>query len=155
NPALYAPERAVIDRTYAVLDNDRLWDALPLGDGATVERQALSDSEVAGLTLRAHRVVDCRGALGPGDHGPLQTAYGIVLGGGSRRVHGLENGSRRRRGRPVLPVRDTPRTRQGPARGDLPGRARRPRDAPSARAAAFPADPPWRVRGRSGRPAGR
>ncbi len=83
NPALYAPERAVIDRTYAVLDNDRLWDALPLGDGATVERQALSDSEVAGLTSRAHRVVDCRGALGPGDHGPLQTAYGIVLGAGS------------------------------------------------------------------------
>lgn len=81
-PTLYSPVRTVLDRDYAVLDNDRLWDALPLGDGVTVERLALSDAQVAGLTSRAHRVVDCRGAAGPGGHGPLQTAYGIVLGAG-------------------------------------------------------------------------
>lgn len=75
-PALYAPERKVLDRDYAVLDTTLLREALPLGSGVTVERLALSDSEVLGLRSRAHRVVDCRGA---GRRGPVQTAYGIVV----------------------------------------------------------------------------
>lgn len=79
SPALYAPGRAVLDREYAVLDNAALRRALPLGEGVTVEREAVDDAGLRALTARAHRVVDCRGAGGPLNQGPLQTAYGIVV----------------------------------------------------------------------------
>lgn len=78
-PTLYCPSRAVVDRGYAVLDTDRLRARLPLGDTVTVEAVALGDSQVAALTDRAHRVVDCRGAGGPGEASALQTGYGLVL----------------------------------------------------------------------------
>lgn len=78
-PALYSPDRAVLPREYAVLDTDALRAALPLGPGVTVERDTLDDAGVLALTARAHRVVDCRGAGGRRNRGPLQTAYGIVL----------------------------------------------------------------------------
>ncbi|GLB62208.1 hypothetical protein NCCP2495_00860 [Dietzia sp. NCCP-2495] len=78
-PALYSPERAEIRREYVILDTDRVQAALPLGDGVTVEAALLDDAEVRALRARAHRVVDCRGAGGPGNDGPLQTAYGIVV----------------------------------------------------------------------------
>ncbi|MGN0100460.1 MAG: lycopene cyclase family protein [Dietzia sp.] len=79
SPALYAPGRAVLQREYAVLDNDALRRALPLGPGVTVERETVDDADLRGLTARAHRVVDCRGAGGRLNRGPLQTAYGIVV----------------------------------------------------------------------------
>ncbi|MCT1884380.1 lycopene cyclase family protein [Dietzia cinnamea] len=79
SPALYAPGRAVLQREYAVLDNDALRRALPLGSGVTVEREAVDDAGLRDLTARAHRVVDCRGAGGRLNQGPLQTAYGIVV----------------------------------------------------------------------------
>ena len=78
--ALYSPDRALLPREYAVLDTDGLRDALPLGDGVTVERSAVDDAGLVALTERAHRVVDCRGAGGRRNRGPLQTAYGIVVG---------------------------------------------------------------------------
>ncbi|QGW24725.1 lycopene beta-cyclase [Dietzia sp. DQ12-45-1b] len=78
-PALHSPGRAVLNRTYSVLDNAALREALPLGDGVTVETTAVDDAGLPALTARAHRVVDCRGAGGPHNTGPLQTAYGIVL----------------------------------------------------------------------------
>ncbi len=78
-PALYSPDRAVLWREYAVMDTEALRVALSLGAGVTVERAALEDAGVMGLTERAHRVVDCRGAGGRGNRGPLQTAYGIVV----------------------------------------------------------------------------
>ena len=78
-PAFYSPDRAVLDREYGVLDNDRLRAALPLGPGVTVERSTVDDDGLRALTARAHRVVDCRGAWAAGDPGPLQTAYGVVL----------------------------------------------------------------------------
>lgn len=78
-PAHYAPTRAVLDREYGVLDNAELREALPLGAGVTVEQSSVSDAELPGLLARAHRVVDCRGAGGPGHRGPAQTAYGIVV----------------------------------------------------------------------------
>lgn len=78
-PALYSPDRAVLDRDYCVFDNASLRDALPLGSGVTIEQSTVDDSRLSGLLARAHRVVDCRGAGGPGNHGPLQTAYGIVV----------------------------------------------------------------------------
>lgn len=78
-PALYSPERAEIRREYVILDTDRVQAALPLGDGVTVEAALLDDAEVRALRARAHRVVDCRGAGGPGNDGPLQTAHGIVV----------------------------------------------------------------------------
>ncbi|MBB1020190.1 lycopene cyclase, partial [Dietzia sp. E1] len=53
--------------------------ALPLGAGVTVEREAVDDAGLRALTARAHRVVDCRGAGGRLNQGPLQTAYGIVV----------------------------------------------------------------------------
>lgn len=77
--ALYSPDRAFLSRRYAVLDNAALRRALPLGPGVTIERDTLEDTDLARLTRRAHRVVDCRGAGGPRNRGPLQTAYGIVL----------------------------------------------------------------------------
>ncbi|MEB8325051.1 lycopene cyclase family protein [Dietzia kunjamensis] len=77
--ALYAPDRAVLHREYAVLDNEALRRALPLGPGVTVERAEVDDTGVRALTARAHRVVDCRGAGGRLNRGPLQTAYGIVV----------------------------------------------------------------------------
>ena len=93
--AFRSPGRAVLDRGYGVLDNDRLREALPLGPGVTIERTAVDDDGLRGLTARAHRVVDCRGAWSgeergggrgggrgrgrAGALGPLQTAYGIVL----------------------------------------------------------------------------
>ena len=79
SPALYAPGRAFLHREYAVLDNDALRRALPLGAGVTVEREAVDDAGLRALTARAHRVVDCRGAGGRLNQGPLQTAYGIVV----------------------------------------------------------------------------
>lgn len=78
-PALYSPDRALLDRDYAVIDNEALRRALPLGDGVTVERTRVDDAGVRALTSRAHRVVDCRGAGGQRNQGPLQTAYGMVL----------------------------------------------------------------------------
>lgn len=78
-PTLYCPSRAVLNRGYAVLDTDRLREELPLGDTVTVEAVALGDAQVAELTRRAHRVVDCRGAGGPGRTDALQTGYGLVL----------------------------------------------------------------------------
>ena len=78
-PVHYSPDRAVLERVYCVLDNDALREALPLGPGVTVETATVDDSGLQALTARAHRVVDCRGAWGPGDPGPLQTAHGIVL----------------------------------------------------------------------------
>ncbi|MDV8000260.1 lycopene cyclase family protein [Rhodococcus sp. IEGM 1408] len=78
-PALYSPDRAVLDRDYCVFDNTRLRDALPLGPGVSIEQSTVDDSRLPGLLARAHRVVDCRGAGGAGNHGPLQTAYGIVV----------------------------------------------------------------------------
>ncbi|MFC4754903.1 lycopene cyclase family protein [Dietzia aurantiaca] len=78
-PAMYSPERAVLEREYAVLDTGELHAALPLGPGVTVERDTLDDSGVLALTERAHRVVDCRGAGGQRNRGPLQTAFGIVV----------------------------------------------------------------------------
>lgn len=78
-PALYSPNRAVLPREYAVLDTAGLRAALPLGAGVTVERAVLDDAGVVALTARAHRVVDCRGAGGHLNQGPLQTAYGIVV----------------------------------------------------------------------------
>lgn len=78
-PALYSPDRAVLPREYAVLDTGGLRAALPLGAGITVERTAVDDAGVIALTARAHRVVDCRGAGGHRNRGPLQTAYGIVV----------------------------------------------------------------------------
>lgn len=77
--ALYAPDRAVLHREYAVLDNEALRRALPLGPGVTVERAEVDDTGVRALTARAYRVVDCRGAGGRSNRGPLQTAYGIVV----------------------------------------------------------------------------
>ncbi|MBB1034666.1 lycopene cyclase [Dietzia sp. CQ4] len=78
-PVHYSPDRAVVDRAYSVLDNDALREALPLGAGVTVETTAVDDAALPALTARAHRVVDCRGAGGSANRGPLQTAYGIVL----------------------------------------------------------------------------
>lgn len=78
-PTLYCPSRTVLDRDYSVFDNARLREALPLTDAVTVEAVALGDAQVADLTRRAHRVVDCRGAGGPSGQRPLQTAYGLVL----------------------------------------------------------------------------
>ena len=78
-PAFYAPDRAVLHRDYSVLDNEALRRALPLGRGVTVERAGVDDAGVRALTARAHRVVDCRGAGGRLNRGPLQTAYGIVV----------------------------------------------------------------------------
>lgn len=78
-PALYSPERAVVPREYAVLDNAGLRAALPLGPEVTIERTAVDDAGLVALIARAHRVVDCRGAGGPRNRGPLQTAYGMVL----------------------------------------------------------------------------
>lgn len=72
-----ADHRAVLDRDYAVIDTDRLRDALPLGSRVTVERASVDDPST--LLSRAHRVVDCRGAGGRDGRGPLQTAYGIVV----------------------------------------------------------------------------
>ncbi|UVE95474.1 lycopene cyclase family protein [Dietzia sp. B32] len=77
--ALYAPDRALLHREYAVLDNEALRRALPLGPGVTVEHAEVDDDAVRALTARAHRVVDCRGAGGRRNRGPLQTAYGIVV----------------------------------------------------------------------------
>ena len=74
DPVLYSPERAVLTREYAVLDTEGLRVALPIGDGVTVERSAVDDAGLVALTERAHRVVDCRGAGGPRNRGPLQTA---------------------------------------------------------------------------------
>ena len=79
-PALYSPDRAVLDRAYCVFDNAALRDALPLGSGVSIERSTVDDSRLPELLARAHRVVDCRGAGGARNHGPLQTAHGIVLG---------------------------------------------------------------------------
>lgn len=76
---LYSPDRAYLARPYAVLDNTVLREALPLGSGVTVEHGVVLDDDLPALTSRAHRVVDCRGAGGPGNRGPLQTAYGVVL----------------------------------------------------------------------------
>src|SRR5699024_1880315 len=59
--------------------NEALRRALPLGPGVTVERAEVDDTGVRALTARAHRVVDCRGAGGRLNRGPLQTAYGIVV----------------------------------------------------------------------------
>lgn len=78
-PAMYAPDRAVLPRDYAVIDTDALRAALPLGRGVTIERASIDDAGLHALTARAHRVVDCRGAGGERNQGPLQTAYGIVL----------------------------------------------------------------------------
>jgi lycopene beta-cyclase len=77
-PTLHSAGRAVIDMEYAVLDNRRLREVLPLGPGVTVEQARLDDEGVRALTGRAHRVVDCRGVR-PGPGTPLQTAYGIVV----------------------------------------------------------------------------
>lgn len=77
--ALYSPDQAFLSRPYAVLDNSALRRALPLDPGVTIERSAVADADLATLMRRAHRVVDCRGAGGPRNQGPLQTAYGIVL----------------------------------------------------------------------------
>lgn len=79
-PVHYSPDRAVLDRVYCVFDNVALRRALPLGAGVTIETVSVDDAGLQALTARAHRVVDCRGAWGPGDPGPLQTAHGIVLG---------------------------------------------------------------------------
>lgn len=79
DPVLYSPERAVLTREYAVLDTEGLRVALPIGDGVTVERSVVDDAGLVALTERAHRVVDCRGAGGLRNRGPLQTAYGIVV----------------------------------------------------------------------------
>ncbi len=78
-PVHYSPGRTVLDRVYGIVDNSALREALPLGAGVTVETAAVDDSRLPDLLHRAHRVVDCRGAGGPGHRGPLQTAYGIVL----------------------------------------------------------------------------
>lgn len=78
-PVLYAADRAVLDRDYCVLDNAALRDALPLGPGVSLERSRIDDPALPDLLERAHRVVDCRGAGGDGNRGPLQTAHGIVL----------------------------------------------------------------------------
>ena len=78
-PALYATDRAVLPRDYGVIANDALRSALPLGSGVTIERTSIDDAGLRALTSRAHRVVDCRGAGGQRNRGPLQTAYGIVL----------------------------------------------------------------------------
>ena len=78
-PAMYSPDRAVLPRDYAVIDTDALRKALPLGRGVTIERASIHDAGLHALTARAHRVVDCRGAGGEHNRGPLQTAYGIVL----------------------------------------------------------------------------
>lgn len=78
-PALFAPGRTVLHREYAVLDNEALRRALPLGPGVIVERTRVDDAGLTALTTRAHRVVDCRGAGGALNRGPLQTAYGIVV----------------------------------------------------------------------------
>lgn len=77
--ALYSPDRAFLSRPYAVLDNAALRRALPLGPGVTIERDTVDDADLATLTRRAHRVVDCRGAGGPRNQGPAQTAFGIVV----------------------------------------------------------------------------
>lgn len=78
-PALYSPDRALLPREYAVIGNEALRAALPLDAGVTIERAALDDAGVHALTARAHRVVDCRGAGGQRNRGPLQTAYGMIL----------------------------------------------------------------------------
>lgn len=78
-PAMYAPDRAVLPRDYAVIDNAALRSALPLGPGVTIECASVDDAGLYALTARAHRVVDCRGAGGPRNRGPVQTAYGIVV----------------------------------------------------------------------------
>ena len=77
--ALYSPDRALLQRPYCVLDTEALREALPLGPGVTVEQARVGNDDLLALTERAHRVVDCRGAGGPANQGPLQTAYGIVL----------------------------------------------------------------------------
>ncbi|MDX2355451.1 lycopene cyclase family protein [Dietzia sp. PP-33] len=77
--AHYSPDRAVLERAYSVFDNAALREALPLRAGVTVETTTVDDAGLIALTDRAHRVVDCRGAGGPGAPGPLQTAYGIVV----------------------------------------------------------------------------
>ena len=79
--ALHSPDRAYLPRPYAVLNNTALREALPLGPGVTVEHGVVFDDDLPALTSRAHRVVDCRGAGGPGNRGPLQTAYGVMLNG--------------------------------------------------------------------------
>ncbi|WP_010541732.1 lycopene cyclase family protein [Dietzia alimentaria] len=78
-PALYSTDRAVLPRDYGVIANDALRCALPLGPGVAIERTSIDDAGLRALTSRAHRVVDCRGAGGQRNRGPLQTAYGIVL----------------------------------------------------------------------------
>ena len=78
-PALYATDRALIPRAYGVLSNEALRCALPLGPGVSIERTSVDEAGLRTLTSRAHRVVDCRGAGGQSNRGPLQTAYGIVL----------------------------------------------------------------------------
>lgn len=79
DPVLYAPDRAVLHREYAVLNNDALRRALPLGPGVSVESAEIDDAGLRDLTARAQRVVDCRGAGGRLNQGPLQTAYGIIV----------------------------------------------------------------------------
>ncbi|WP_425307691.1 lycopene cyclase family protein [Ammonicoccus fulvus] len=77
-----------LERTYGILDNRRLREALSL-EGATIRETSLSDTQVATLRGEARVVVDARGARparatssSPGraeDAAPAQTAYGIVV----------------------------------------------------------------------------
>ncbi|WP_402468446.1 lycopene cyclase family protein [Isoptericola aurantiacus] len=82
NPELRAIGVHPLERTYLVLDNAALQDALSL-DGVEVRTGRLDDAQVSALRGEAAVVVDARGArpagLRPDDPAPLQTAYGVVV----------------------------------------------------------------------------
>lgn len=81
-PEVRAGSEHRLARTYLVLDNARVQEALPL-TGVEVRRERLDDDEVAALQASARVVVDARGARPdgwiPDDPEPAQTAFGIVV----------------------------------------------------------------------------
>ena len=81
-PQVRAGSEHRLARTYLVLDNVRVQQALPL-DGVEVRRDRIDDAGVAALTSSARVVVDARGARPdgrvPDDPEPAQTAYGVVV----------------------------------------------------------------------------
>ncbi|GAA1075567.1 lycopene cyclase family protein [Tsukamurella strandjordii] len=74
-PAVVAGSRRELGREYAVLDTDRLQDALPL-DGVRVHAEPADRRGHGGAF-----VVDARGP-GPGADGPRQTAAGVLVPAG-------------------------------------------------------------------------
>lgn len=81
-PEVRAGSEHRLARTYLVLDNARVQQALPL-DGVEVRADRLGDAGVAALRSSARVVVDARGARPdgriPDDPEPAQTAFGIVV----------------------------------------------------------------------------